>query len=186
MINREEQSYSGNLRERGDVCESIVSLYLDQNDEVEWCKDVSGKQEYRLPDIDFIYRMRCENIDRTLDSKQDPLIGEKGRGGTINLVFELFRLYRDRQDSFYLGWGFRSKAQIIAYVKPQNSLIWFVSLKTLRKSVVEYAWNHPKDAAKRIDVTVSDKSKTTWNFLLPKTAYLGKIKEVFVGGELLG
>lgn len=140
-----------------------------ENEEIilEWLKKFSKEiidfREFRLAqriDVDF----GIETIDGKIvlaEIKSDKWIKESG-----NLCFENHRINHFAKEKwFYLGWGWRSPAQKLIVRNPETNIIFIFDFYKLRILIGEYISIKGKNTI--INITETDKQKTTFNFLIP-------------------
>lgn len=157
---RGEKSYSGELMEKGKTNEEIVLCWLRK-----YGKNIIDFREFRLAqriDVDF----GIETIDGNIvlaEIKSDKWIKESG-----NLCFENNRINHFAKNHwFYLGWGWRSPAQHLIVRNPIEKNLYVFEFPDLRGKIGSYISEFGKKL--RINITETDKQKTTFNFLIPMT-----------------
>lgn len=135
-------------------------------------KHIIDFREFRLAqriDVDF----GIETIDGKIvlaEIKSDKWIKEAG-----NLCFETMRINHFVDDKwFYLGWGWRSPAQKIIIRNPDTNETFIFSFLELRRMVGKYISEISRTM--RINITETDKQKTTFNFLIPMVYLKGVYK----------
>lgn len=156
---RNESSYSGEMMIVGRENEEIILKWLRNK----YSKEVLDFREFRLAhrmDVDF----GIETIDGKIvlaEIKSDKYISEQG-----NLLFECNRINHFAKNNwFYLGWGWRSPAQNLIIRNPVSGNTFVFDFFELRKFIGSYI---SKVGYKlRIDITETDKQKTTFNYLIP-------------------
>ena len=168
---REEKSYSGELMQKGVKNEEIILHWL-QNDISS--KGVIDFREFRLAqriDVDF----GIETVDGKIvlaEIKSDKWISVKG-----NLCFETMRINHYVDDKwFYLGWGWRSPAQSLIVRNPESNETFVFPFLELRRRVASHVAGCGRNFKSNINVTETDKQKTTFNFLIPMSALNGIYK----------
>ena len=168
---KNEKTYSGELMEKGLKNEEIILLWL-QN----MAKEVIDFREFKLSqriDVDF----GIETIDGSIvlaEIKSDKWIKEDG-----NLCFECNRINHFVKDKwFYLGWGWRSSAQKLIIRNPETRETFIFDFVELRKKVGEYVSRIGKNL--KINITETDKQKTTFNYLIPMVEFSKIYKKYIV------
>ena len=169
---RNDKSYCGELMDKGIKNEEIIMNWLRRT-----AKDIIDFREFRLAqriDVDF----GIETIDGNIvlaEIKSDKWIKEEG-----NLCFECHRINHYVQDKwFYLGWGWRSPAQKLIIRNPNTGNTFVFDFLSLRKFVGSYVAQAGRNI--KMNITETDKQKTTFNYLIPmeKLQSLYKIYNVF-------
>ena len=170
---RLEKNYNGELMEKGKSNEEIILNWLKDNPSA---KSVIDFREFRLAqriDVDF----GIETIDGNIvlaEIKSDKWIRESG-----NLLFEVFRInHFAKANWFYLGWGYRSPAQKLIDRNPGTGETFIFNFLGLRTFIGEYVLEIGKEL--RINITETDKQKTTFNFLIPMKLLNGIYKKHLV------
>ena len=155
---REEKTYEGKMMATGKENEEIILDWLRTK-----AKDVIDFREVKLVqrlDVDC----GVETIDGEIvlaEIKSDKWIKENG-----NLLFEFCRINHYAIDHwFYLGWGWRSPAQKIIIRNPETNETFIFVFPELRKFIGEYIGAVGNKL--RINITETDKVKTTFNYLIP-------------------
>ena len=170
---REGKTYSGDLMQKGMKNEEIILEWLHGETSN---KGVIDFREFRLAqriDVDF----GVETIDGKIvlaEIKSDKWIKETG-----NLCFETMRINHFVDDKwFYLGWGWRSPAQKLIVRNPETNETYIFSFLKLRQMIGVYVAETGRNL--RINITETDKQKTTFNFLIPMNYLKGVYKLVYV------
>jgi len=163
---KDEKSYNGVLMKNGTDNENKILEWIKLNS-----KDILDFREFRLSqrmDIDF----GIETLDGTIllaEVKSDKWISESG-----NLLFEWNRInhYVDNK-WFYLGWGWRSPAQLIIIRNPNTGETFVFNFFNLRK----FIGLHVNENGRNLKFTIveTDKQKTTFNILIP----MSKLKHLY-------
>ena len=163
---RNEKTYNGELMEKGIKNEEIILLWLK-----EIAKEIIDFREFRLAqriDVDF----GIETIDGKIvlaEIKSDKWIKESG-----NLCFECNRINHFVVEKwFYLGWGWRSPAQKLIVRNPETRETFIFDFMELRKTIGNYISKVGKNL--KINITETDKQKTTFNYLIP----MQELKEIY-------
>jgi len=163
---RNERSYTGKMMAKGKANEEILMAWLGN-----YSKDIIDFREFRLAqriDVDF----GIETLDGNIllaEIKSDRHIKEDG-----NLCFEVFRInHFSKIKPFYLGWGYRSPAQKIIVRNPETGYTFIFNFQELREFVGAYINKSGRNT--RINITETDKVKTTFNFLIP----MNEMKEMY-------
>jgi len=168
--NRQEKTYAGELMEKGRVGETVVLEWLKAN---KYLKDIIDMREFRISqrlDVDC----GIETTDGSLvlaEIKTDYNLGK-----TENFIFEIFRInhFVEADKIFYLGWTFRSPAKYLLYYSPNENIIYRFTFENIRKTIGLYV----KENKPKIVVVPTDGQKTTFNMLVPKTMFEGKIQKI--------
>jgi hypothetical protein len=168
---RTEKTYNGDLMEKGTQNEDIILQWLRTQG-----KDIIDFREFRLAqriDVDF----GIETIDGVIvlaEIKSDKWISETG-----NLCFENNRINHFVDGRwFYLGWGWRSPAQKLMVRNPETNITFIFPFLELRRRVAKYISEYGRNM--RINITETDKQKTTFNFLIPMTYFKGIYKVYYI------
>lgn len=171
MNNRKEKSYKGTMMQKGETNELIVYNWLIKN-----YKGIIDFRSFRLAqriDVDF----GIETIDGDIvlaEIKSDIHIRDKG-----NLCFEFKRINHFVKDKwFYLGWGWRSPARKLIVRNPATSETYIFDFLALRKRIGEYIAVVGKKLI--INITETDKQKTTFNYLIPMIQLKGTFKKCII------
>ena len=155
---RESKTYEGILMEKGTKNEEVLLSWLKKGG-----REVIDFREFRLAqriDVDFGIETINKNIILA-EIKSDKWIKEDG-----NLCFECFRINHYVQDKwFFLGWGWRSPAQKLIVRNPETKETFVFDFALLRKRIGEYVLEIGKQM--KINITLTDEQKTTYNFLIP-------------------
>jgi hypothetical protein len=165
---KEEKTYNGQLMEVGKKNEEIILEWLKTKG-----KSIIDFREFRLAqriDVDF----GIETIDGKMvlaELKSDKWINENA-----NFCFECFRINHFVKDNwFYLGWGWRSPAQKLIVRNPNDNILFIFEFNELRKLVGEYVDFIGKNM--KINITETDRQKTTYNFLIPMNILINSYKK---------
>lgn len=168
---KNEKTYSGELMEKGFKNEEIILLWLET-----MAKEIIDFREFRLAqriDVDF----GIETIDGSIvlaEIKSDKWIKENG-----NLCFECNRInHFVKEKWFYLGWGWRSPAQKLIIRNPETRETFIFDFTELRKLVGSYVSKIGKNL--KINITETDKQKTTFNYLIPMVEFIKIYKKYIV------
>jgi len=133
-------------------------------------KEIIDMREFRLSqrlDVDC----GIETLDGALllaEIKTDFNLGR-----TNNFLFEVFRInhFVEADKVFYLGWAFRSPAKYLLYYSPHEHAVYRFTFKDIRKTIGKYV----SRTKPQIVVIPTDEQKTTFNILVPRTAFNGKV-----------
>jgi hypothetical protein len=168
---RQEKSYTGKMMQTGTDNENIILLWLKSH-----AKEIIDFREFRLAqriDVDF----GIETIDGNIvlaEIKSDRWISATG-----NLCFENNRINHFVENKwFYLGWGWRSPAQKLIVRNPNNGETFIFNFLELRERIGQYIAENGKNL--RINITETDKQKTTFNFLIPMVSLKENYKKYIV------
>ncbi len=99
-----------------------------------------------------------------------------------NYLFELFRInhFASPDRVFYLGWAFRSPAKYLLYYDAGNKNIHRLLFSDIRTKIGAFV-----DKARPIlKPVLTDKQKTTYNILIPKTEFNGLVKIISIAWAL--
>lgn len=167
---KDEKNYSGELMEKGKSNEEIIINWLKRS-----AKEIIDFREFRIcqrMDMDC----GIETIDGNMvlaEIKSDKWISESG-----NLCFECNRINHYVEDKwFYLGWGWRSPAQKIIIRNPESGDTFIFDFKKLRTFIGLYIDQVGKNL--KINITETDRQKTTFNYLIPMS-YLKNLYKKYV------
>lgn len=173
MVN--EKNYNGDLMDKGKMNEEIIINWLKHEGYV---KGIIDFREFRLAqriDVDC----GIETIDGNIvlaEIKSDKHIDE-----SKNLLFEFCRINHFVDNKwFYLGWGWRSPAQKLIIRNPETNDIFVFDFLQLRRRVANYISEIGKNL--RIDITLTDVQKTTFNYIIPMDYFKGIYQKFRVNG----
>lgn len=155
---RVEKSYKGELMTKGTENEDIILKWLKENS-----KSILDFRDFKLAqriDVDF----GIETIDGKIvlaEIKSDKWINENA-----NLFFETYRINHYVKDKwFYLGWGWRSPAEMLIVRNPQTQKLFIFNFLELRTFIGNYIAKKGKQIKQIIIET--DVQKTTFGYLIP-------------------
>ena len=134
---RQPKSYAGELMSKGEANEAIIC---------EWLKtyfpkviDLRHEEYYQRADVD--YMVSKGNATFLVELKSDNYISENG-----NLCFEVNRINHNVPGGeYYLGWGWRSKADKLIVRNPNTGKAFAFDFPKLRRLVSEYVAKYGKD-----------------------------------------
>ena len=166
-MNKQEKNYKGELMEIGKSNEEIILNWLKTK-----AKEIIDFREFRLTqriDVDF----GIETIDGNIVLAE--IKSDKWISGNGNLCFENHRINHFVQNKwFYLGWGWRSPAQKLIIRNPQTNEIFVFDFLKLRIAIGNYISFIGKNL--KLNITETDKQKTTFNYLIPMRELEGSFK----------
>ncbi len=168
------KSYSGEMMDKGRVGETAVMEWLRKNP---FTKEIIDMREFRISqrlDVDC----GIETLDGALmlaEIKTDYNLGK-----TNNYLFELYRInhFMEADKVFYLGWAFRSPAKYLLYYSPDENAVYRFLFSNIRETIGQYVAKHKP----QMNITPTDKQKTTFNILVPKDNFNGHVQRFGLGG----
>jgi len=166
-----EKSYNGELMNKGKKAEEIVIKWLKSlKDNV---RNVIDVREWRITqrlDADII----IENIDGKLRLAE--IKSDKNLGISENFLFEFMRInHFVKSDSIhYLGWAFRSPAKYLLYYAPLKNEVYRFCFEDIRKGIGKWIGNYTNPKEIRINKTLTDEQKTTFNFIINRKYFDNK------------
>ena len=173
-------NYKGELMNKGKENEEIILQWLKDDKRFTEVKDYRLIKEWQYLDVDFV--AKTLNGDYILlETKSDKYISEEG-----NLLFENERLNHYAEDHwFYLGWGWRSKADKFIIRNPDTNEAFIFNVRKLRDFIGKFIGGLTPEATKHIiKIVKTDKQKTTFNYLIPFTKIPKEIyKKYIIQGE---
>ena len=174
-----DKTYSGELMKKGRVGESAVMRWLEALRKQNKLRDFIDVREYRINqrlDTDFV----IEYVDGKLELaevKTDSYLAT-----SKNYIFELHRInhFVSPDRVFYLGWAFRSPAKYLFFYDPGNKNIHRFLFTDIRSKIGTYV----DKARPTLRPVPTDKQKTTYNILIPKTEFRNLVKVVNIAWAL--
>ena len=174
-----DKTYSGELMRKGRVGENAVMKWLEALKKQNKLRDFIDVREFRISqrlDTDFV----IESTDHKLELaevKTDSYLAT-----SKNYIFELHRInhFVSPDHVFYLGWAFRSPAKYLFFYDPGNQNIHRLLFSDIRTKIGAFV-----DKARPIlKPVLTDKQKTTYNILIPKTEFNGLVKIISIAWAL--
>ena len=171
METKQNKSYKGRLMKRGKSNEEILLRWLEKLGKR--VVDYRDFEEFQSSDVDFGI-VSNSGSEVLAEIKSDKHIGEDG-----NLCFEVHRINHFVKDSwFYLGWGWRSTAQILVVRNPETGETFIFNFAKLRSEIAKYVAR----VGKKLNILIieTDKQKTTFNWLIP----MSELKHIYLKYEV--
>lgn len=167
--NRQLRSYNGEMMQIGQTGETVILEWLKSKKHIKKVIDLRDLEKFQRLDIDC-YVETYDGSKAFIEIKTDQHLASSN-----NFLFEVFRInhFAPPDKIFYKGWAFRSQANYLIYYSLLDEIIYEFSFDTVRKVIGTYvAKEKPK-----INITLTDDRKTTFNFLIPKKVFEGKYKQ---------
>jgi len=174
-----DKTYSGELMAKGKVGENAVLKWLEALKKQNKLRDFIDVREYRIHqrlDTDFV----IESTDCKLELAE--VKTDSHLATSLNYLFELFRInhFAPPDRVFYLGWALRSPAKYLFYYDAGNKNIHRLLFSDIRTKIGAFV----DKARPTLRPVFTDKQKTTYNILIPKTEFNGLVKIISIAWAL--
>lgn len=160
------RSYNGDYMEIGKEGEKIVIEWLKSRPNVLNLTDYREIREIHEADIDVGVKLYTGQICLA-EIKTDTHLGISG-----NILNEVLRINHNSKPRYagYLGWTLRSPAEFLLYYAPNRIIpaIYKGRFAEMRNVLQKYT----QENKVQFQVTRTNKTKTTYNLLIPEKEYL--------------